>query len=49
MKKRRQSFQAETKLIEQKRFYTKEKLRNIRIPRFAKIPTLYRDWPRSFK
>ena len=33
----------------QMRFYTRETLRSIMIPRLAKIPTLYRDWLRSFK
>ena len=32
---------------QQKRFYTRETLTSIRIPRLAKIPTLYRDWLRS--
>ena len=36
------------KLI-QKRFYTRGTLRRIRIPRLAKIPTLYRNWLRSLK
>ena len=32
----------------QKRFYNRGTLRGIRISRWAKIPTLYRDWLRSF-
>ena len=28
---------------------TLDTLKSIRIPRLAKIPTLYRDWLRSFK
>ena len=29
---------------DKKRFYTRGTLISIRIPRLAKIPTLYRDW-----
>ena len=33
----------------QKRFYARGTLRSIRISQWAKIPTLYRGWLRSFK
>ena len=32
----------------EKRFYTRGTSRSIRIPRLAEIPTLYRNWLRSF-
>ena len=32
----------------QKRFYNRGTLRGIRIPRWAKIPTLHSDWLRFF-
>ena len=35
------------KKVFQKRFFTRETLASIWIPRLAKIPTHYRDWPRS--
>ena len=33
--------------VKEKRFYTRETIRGIRISLFAKIPTLYHDWPIS--
>ena len=33
--------------LEEKRFYIRGTLRSIRIPRLAKITTLFRDWPIS--
>ena len=33
----------------QERFYTRGTLGSIRIPRLANIPTLFHDWPRSWK
>ena len=36
-------------IILEKRFYNRGTLTSIRIPRLAKIPTLYRDWLISLK
>ena len=33
----------------QKRFYTRETLKSLMIPRLEKIPTLYLDWLRFLK
>ena len=30
--------------LEEKRFYTRERIRGIRVPQLAKIPTPFHDW-----